>query len=789
MKSASRRKAESAEAELKQRVLHTLTKLLDLDTQKKAYDEMILIIKNMQTEHLPTLLTCVIEATKESIRLFGVVAYELQTELMPHIPKVVATVIKRFKDSESSVQEACAEALGCIADMAVPQNSTTAAINQLLVMPLMNVLAEKNKLLQGTAALCLSKVLPYVTELDSSMIKLINRLLRYLESPTFEAKAPLVAAITALIQVDGEALLPHVDSLVGSAPAYGGQDDSPGSGLLSVFGSHDWSARKSAAEAIKTLGMLLGESLPEEVVSTACAGLEDFRFDKVKPVREEVAEALKAHAEADIVVQAPLRPKPKGPRQEPEPPQHHHQTISGEDFDGDTAAGIGAETPSETEQMSSCPILAGGDARSRLSRRAAEGAAAASQRRAAVQEPVPAAVFGKLPAREKHRRLTAEGGADQVLSELDRLQLELQAGAPGGPKKREGCQEGRAGCIDGGQDRGPEMHGHDTGTGRWATDVAKDGQHAGPSQPGRLFGAGRPETPSGDIRSGDEGSAAYGGVNARATDAGGTRESWSCAEMPHAHHEGIGGATSSMNPSFILDGHADVDVDSLGLYGPEWGLIAAHISSLQKQQAQMIGLMQDFDRTSTHALESIEGRVRRLEAKMPQRQPPPTPSRIPKPPGAASQREDLLPIGQQEERAARNAADDFSLSAEGKEEYDTLVALEMEAEYATVLEAGDEFRMMQLLRQSGPVALQLSGPTLTATMTLLLSLLSNGLYTDITLSWLEQLVLSPTEYAIFSEVIKMLESEDSLLPGGLELEVSMEFTGTPSALDSGTSRP
>ncbi|KAK3243320.1 hypothetical protein CYMTET_47018 [Cymbomonas tetramitiformis] len=308
MKSASRRKAESAEAELKQRVLHTLTKLLDLDTQKKAYDEMILIIKNMQTEHLPTLLTCVIEATKvkkasarkESIRLFGVVAYELQTELMPHIPKVVATVIKRFKDSESSVQEACAEALGCIADMAVPQNSTTAAINQLLVMPLMNVLAEKNKLLQGTAALCLSKVLPYVTELDSSMIKLINRLLRYLESPTFEAKAPLVAAITALIQVDGEALLPHVDSLVGSAPAYGGQDDSPGSGLLSVFGSHDWSARKSAAEAIKTLGMLLGESLPEEVVSTACAGLEDFRFDKVKPVREEVAEALK-HSSALVL--------------------------------------------------------------------------------------------------------------------------------------------------------------------------------------------------------------------------------------------------------------------------------------------------------------------------------------------------------------------------------------------------------------------------------------------------------------------------------------------------------
>ena len=56
-----------------------------------------------------------VKFAQEAVRLFGYVAAVHSERFLPHVSKVVGNILRRFKDPESSVLEACAETLGVIA--------------------------------------------------------------------------------------------------------------------------------------------------------------------------------------------------------------------------------------------------------------------------------------------------------------------------------------------------------------------------------------------------------------------------------------------------------------------------------------------------------------------------------------------------------------------------------------------------------------------------------------------------------------------------------------------------
>lgn len=63
-----------------------------------------------------------------------------------------------------------------------------------------------------------------------------------------------------------------------------------------------------------------------------------------------------------------------------------------------------------------------------------------------------------------------------------------------------------------------------------------------------------------------------------------------------------------------------------------------------------------------------------------------------------------------------------------------------EKAFTDALVSGDEMRMLQLLRSTGPVATELGASTLAAVVRMLVTLLNNRSYMDVGLQWFEQLL-------------------------------------------------
>ena len=98
--------------------------------------------------------------------MFAFMAVVFERHFVPHMHKVVQCIIKRFKDPEASVQEACAETLGSIAAVTGPlvggdnEAAIASYVEQAFVAPLMAVIEQKEKNLVHGASMALAKVLP-----------------------------------------------------------------------------------------------------------------------------------------------------------------------------------------------------------------------------------------------------------------------------------------------------------------------------------------------------------------------------------------------------------------------------------------------------------------------------------------------------------------------------------------------------------------------------------------------------------------------------------------------------
>lgn len=198
----------SALIELKNRILAVLNKLSDRDTQQLAVEELERIAQSLSPEGIALFLTCLYDTDsqqksvvrRECIRLVGTLASIHGDLLASHLPKMVANIVKRLKDPDSNIRDACVESMGVLASSIGGADS--GAVTTVFVKPLFEALAEQHKTLQTGAAMCLARVLECVKEPHPPTLqRLCPRILKMLASPNFLAKASLLSAVGVMVQV------------------------------------------------------------------------------------------------------------------------------------------------------------------------------------------------------------------------------------------------------------------------------------------------------------------------------------------------------------------------------------------------------------------------------------------------------------------------------------------------------------------------------------------------------------------------------------------------------------
>ncbi|KAL0320782.1 UNVERIFIED_CONTAM: Microtubule-associated protein TORTIFOLIA1 [Sesamum radiatum] len=274
-----------AMVELKQRILTSLNKLADRDTHQIAVEDLEKIIQSLSSDGVSMLLNCLYDAAndpkpalkKEGVRLLATLCATHTDAAAAHLTKIIAHIVKRLKDSDSLVRESCRDAIGSLAGLYLKGGNGGDSVVSLFLKPLFEVMSENNKAAQGGAAMCLAKMVECAS--DPPLItfqKLCTRVCKYLNSPNFMAKASMLRVVSSLSQVGAitpQSLEPLLQSIHG------------------CLSSSDWATRKAAADTLSVLSLNTGNITAEGATSTLNA-LEACRFDKVKPVRESMSEAL-----------------------------------------------------------------------------------------------------------------------------------------------------------------------------------------------------------------------------------------------------------------------------------------------------------------------------------------------------------------------------------------------------------------------------------------------------------------------------------------------------------------
>ncbi|KAI3715223.1 hypothetical protein L6452_22195 [Arctium lappa] len=272
--------------ELKQRVVVALNKIADRDTYEIGVEELGRTIESLTPDGVSPFLSCILDTDseqkiavrKECIRLMGMLATFHQDLIGPHLGKMVASIVKRLKDPDSVVREACIETMGVLASKLSTADNEPEGSFVLLVRPLFEALGEQNKHVQCGAALCLSRLIDHTHAPPLSILqRMLTRTIKMLKSPHFMAKPAMIELNKSFIQAGGASS----QSMLTAAMT----------GIQEALKNSDWRTRKAASEALAEIASSNG-LYSGSLKSSCIRSLEMCRFDKVKPVRDTVLHAL-----------------------------------------------------------------------------------------------------------------------------------------------------------------------------------------------------------------------------------------------------------------------------------------------------------------------------------------------------------------------------------------------------------------------------------------------------------------------------------------------------------------
>ncbi|KAL5836247.1 hypothetical protein ACOSQ4_015744 [Xanthoceras sorbifolium] len=283
---SSRINAQQVTFELKHKVILALNKLADRDTYQIGVDELDKIAECLTPDKIAPFVSCIVDTDseqksavrKECIRLMATLARFHHALIAPHLSKMVATIVKRLKDSDSVVRDACVETMGVLASQLSSRRDETDAIFVALVRPLFEALGEQNKQAQSGNALCLARVIDNTHQPPVSILqRMLTRTIKLLKNPHFMAKPAVIELNRSIIQAGGAATQNVLSAAIAS--------------IQEALKNSDWTTRKAASVALGEIASS-GGSFLGTFKASCIRSLESCRFDKVKPVRETVLHVL-----------------------------------------------------------------------------------------------------------------------------------------------------------------------------------------------------------------------------------------------------------------------------------------------------------------------------------------------------------------------------------------------------------------------------------------------------------------------------------------------------------------
>ncbi|KAK4775049.1 hypothetical protein SAY86_009984 [Trapa natans] len=271
--------------ELKQKVALALNKIADRDTYQIGVDELEKIAERLSPEGIAAFLSCILDTDserksavrKECIRLMGALARLHEGLIVPYIGKIVSSIVKRLKDPDSVVRDACVETMGILAlKLGCHIGHGDGVV--MLVRPLFEALGEQNKQVQSGAGLCLARVIDNTNDPPASLLqRMLARTVKLLKNPHFLAKPAVIELNRSIIQAGGATTQNVLSAAISS--------------IQEALKSTDWNTRKAASVALAEIAVSSG-SLLGSFRASCIRCLELCRFDKVKPVRDSVSQAL-----------------------------------------------------------------------------------------------------------------------------------------------------------------------------------------------------------------------------------------------------------------------------------------------------------------------------------------------------------------------------------------------------------------------------------------------------------------------------------------------------------------
>ncbi|KZV18267.1 hypothetical protein F511_24234 [Dorcoceras hygrometricum] len=285
-KASSRISGQQAAFELKQKVVLALNKLADRDTCQIGVEELEKTIECLPHDGIAPFLSCIMDTDseqksavrKECIRLMGKLVTFHEILVAPHLGRMVHSIVKRLKDTDSAVRDVCVETVGILASKLSGNRVETDRIFVVLVRPLFEALGEQNKQVQSGSALCLSRIIDNIHDPPPLVLqKMLARTVKLLKNPHFMAKPAVIELNRSII-------------LAGGAPT----PNSLSAALTSIqeaMKNSEWATRKAACTALGDIASCVVNSLGTFRNTIICC-LESCRFDKVKPVRDAALQAL-----------------------------------------------------------------------------------------------------------------------------------------------------------------------------------------------------------------------------------------------------------------------------------------------------------------------------------------------------------------------------------------------------------------------------------------------------------------------------------------------------------------
>ncbi|VAI21138.1 TORTIFOLIA1-like protein 2 [Triticum dicoccoides] len=271
--------------ELKHRLLQALNKIADRDTYQIGLSELHATVDALAPDMVGPFLSCVIDTDadqksavrKECVKAIGALARSHGALLAPHMPKLVASVVRRLKDADSVVRDACVDTCGTLSACAREFGDGGAALVA-LVRPLFESLGEQNRYVQAGAALCLAKVIDESSYFPGPVLpQMLVRVVKILKNPHFMAKPAVIELLRSIVQAEGASTEQALSSALTS--------------IMDSLKSSDWTTRKAASLALSSIAVSSGYLVAS--FRTSCLrSLERCKFDKVKPVRDAITHAI-----------------------------------------------------------------------------------------------------------------------------------------------------------------------------------------------------------------------------------------------------------------------------------------------------------------------------------------------------------------------------------------------------------------------------------------------------------------------------------------------------------------